>query len=88
MTFDADEAPELRTARVIVVANEKGGLGKSICACPSAFSAPIISQRAISGSTPFPTITEISARERASEANQPSAFSMSPAISSGLSVGA
>lgn len=29
MTFDADEAPELRTAHVIVVANEKGGSGKS-----------------------------------------------------------
>lgn len=29
MTFDAAEAPELRTAHVIVVANEKGGSGKS-----------------------------------------------------------
>ncbi|MGO9429405.1 division plane positioning ATPase MipZ [Rhodoblastus sp.] len=29
MNFDADEAPELRTAHVIVVANEKGGSGKS-----------------------------------------------------------
>ncbi|WP_294540725.1 division plane positioning ATPase MipZ [uncultured Rhodoblastus sp.] len=29
MTFDADEAPELRAAHVIVVANEKGGSGKS-----------------------------------------------------------
>jgi chromosome partitioning protein len=29
MSFDSDEAPELRTAHVIVVANEKGGSGKS-----------------------------------------------------------
>jgi chromosome partitioning protein len=29
MTFDEAEAPELRTAHVIVVANEKGGSGKS-----------------------------------------------------------